>query len=115
MGCYERAKPIYLGQANRRSIAQCLVEVHEDHVVINHLGTGETINLLSYKTSTVAIQNERRHVDEPHEIPKGPTELREGLSRDPAIMGRLMSAESYKENRQLIGYVNELKQNPEIF
>ncbi len=104
-----------------------LVEVHADHVVLRNRGKLEKLPLPenvtpialrpvenAQPTNSAQAGNNGQDLSQPLELPTNPGELRDTLARNPAMLGRIVSAEPYQENGKLVGYRITPKQNPEI-
>lgn len=103
-----------------------LVEVHADHVVLRNRGKLEKLELPenvtpiamrpveTAQTQASTSASAGQDLSQPLELPTNPGELRDTLARNPAMLGRIVSAEPYQENGKLVGYRITPKQNPEI-
>jgi len=105
-----------------------LEEVHTDHVILSNRGKRERLKLPENvqpiamrplpqaNTSTQSSNSGSSSQQQagPIDLPSSPGALRDTLARNPAMLGRIVSAEPYQENGKLVGYRITPKQNPEI-
>lgn len=104
-----------------------LKAVFPDHVVLDNRGREEVLRLpenvapiatprpiQQSRNSTIGSGGSVQANSGPIDLPSTPGALRDTLAKNPSILGRVVSAEPYKENGKLVGYRITPKQNPEI-
>ena len=113
------------GVGDRISGETTLKAVYTDHVIIDNRGRDERLSLPdSVQPQGMSVVpsapdpaqsgGDEEDFSQPISLPSNPGALRDTLARNPAMLGRVVSAEPYQENGKLVGYRITPKQNPEI-
>ena len=113
------------GVGDRISGETTLKAVYRDYVIIDNRGRDERLSLpdsvqpqamsaVPSAPDPARSGGDEEDFSQPVALPTSPGALRDTLARNPAMLGRVVSAEPYQENGKLVGYRITPKQNPEI-